>query len=111
MVFPTTQYQVIAALSEDSDLAANGIKVGDIITAVDGEALTTTDILLEKIEGSMVGDTITLSVCRLSNSGSISTKFDAKVKLIEDKGQNAVPEQEPTTENPFSSYFDNGFGY
>ena len=101
---------VIAAMTDDSDLAKQGIKVGDIITAVNGEALDTTDVLLEVIEGSNVGDTITLSVCRLNNSGAVSNKFDAKVKLIEDKGETATPQQEPATD-PFSSYFGNGFGY
>ena len=101
---------VIAAMTENSDLAKQGIKVGDIITGVNGKALESTDILLEVIEDSKVGDTITLSVCRLNNSGAVSTKFDAKVKLVEDKGETAVPQQEQTTD-PFSSYFGNGFGY
>lgn len=101
---------VIAAMTENSDLAKQGIKVGDIVTAVNGKALDSTDILLEVIEDSKVGDTITLSVCRLNNSGSISTKFDANVKLVEDKGETATPQQEQTTD-PFSSYFGNGFGY
>lgn len=101
---------VIAAMTEDSDLAKQGIKVGDIVTGVNGKALESTDVLLEVIEGSEVGDTITLSVCRLNNSGAVSTKFDAKVKLVEDKGETALPQQEQTTD-PFSSYFGNGFGY
>lgn len=101
---------VIAAMTEDSALAKQGIKVGDIITSVNGKALDSTDILLEVIENGKVGDTITLSVCRLNNSGAVSTKFDAEVKLIEDKGETATPQQEQTTD-PFSSYFGNGFGY
>ena len=101
---------VIAAMTEDSDLQKQGIKVGDIITGVNGKSLDSTDILLEVIESSKVGDTITLSVCRLNNSGAVSTKFDAKVKLVEDKGETATPQQEQTTD-PFSSYFGNGFGY
>ncbi len=101
---------VIAAMTESSDLQNQGIKVGDIITAVNGKALDSTDVLLEVIENSEVGDTITLSVCRLNNSGAVSTKFDAKVKLVEDKGETAIPAQEQTTD-PFSSYFGNGFGY
>ncbi len=101
---------VIAAMTADSDLQKQGIKVGDIITGVNGKALDSTDILLEVIEDSKVGDTITLSVCRLNNSGAVSTKFDAKVKLVEDKGETATPQQEQTTD-PFSSYFGNGFGY
>jgi len=101
---------VIAAMTDDSDIKKQGVKVGDIITAVNGKALDSTDVLLEAIENSKVGDTLTLSVCRLNNSGAVSTKFDVKVKLVEDKGETAVPQQETTTD-PFSSYFGNGFGY
>ena len=101
---------VIAAMTESSDLQKQGVKVGDIITGVNGKALDSTDILLEVIEDSKVGDTITLSVCRLNNSGGVSNKFDVKVKLVEDKGETATPQQEQTTD-PFSSYFGNGFGY
>ena len=101
---------VIAAMTDDSDLQKQGIKVGDIVTGVNGKPLDSTDILLEVIENGKVGDTITLTVCRLTNSGSVGTKFEADVKLIEDKGEVAMPEQEQTTD-PFSSYFGNGFGY
>lgn len=101
---------VIAAMTEDSDLLKQGIKVGDIVTGVNGKPLDSTDVLLEVIESSKVGDTITLSVCRLNNSGAVSSKFEAKVKLIEDKGETATPQQ-PQTTDPFSSYFGNGFGY
>lgn len=101
---------VIAAMTESSDLQKQGVKVGDIITGVNGKNLDSTDILLEVIEDSKVGDTLTLSVCRLNNSGAVSTKFDIKVKLVEDKGETAVPQQEQTTDH-FSSYFGNGFGY
>ncbi len=102
---------VVAAMTDDSDLAKQGIKVGDIITAVNGKALDSTDVLLEVIENGKVGDTITLSVCRLNNSGAVSSKFDAKVKLIEDKGETATPQQQEQPTDPFSSYFGNGFGY
>ncbi len=101
----------IAHISESSDLNNHGIMVGDIITAVNGKKLDTTDVLLEQIEKAKVGDQLTLTVCRLSNSGNISKTFTAKVKLVEDKGDNIIPQEEPTTEamDPFS-YFE-GFGY
>lgn len=100
---------VIAAINEESNLDEQGVRVGDIITGVNGKKLDSTDILLEAIENSKVGDTIKLSVCRLSNSGTISQKFEVKAELVEDKGETAST-QEPETD-PFSSYFGNGFGY
>lgn len=103
---------VIASINENSDVKNTSIKAGDIIIGVNGEKLDTTDVLLEVIENGSVGDTITLTVCRLNNNGSVNTTFDAKVKLVEDDGTNTVEQEEPVTEDPFSRYFGNfGFGY
>ncbi len=103
---------VIAAIAENNDLANNGIQVGDIIIGVNGTPLDSTDILLEVIEKAKVGDTITLTICRLDNSGKVASKFDATVKLVEDKGEtNIAPQQPQQQEDPFSSYFEHYFGY
>lgn len=101
---------VIATINDNSDIKNQGIQVGDIITAVNGESLDSTDKLLEVIENSKVGDKLKLSVARLNNNGSISTKFDATVSLVEDKGTTTSSQAEETT-NPFNSYFNGGFGY
>ncbi len=100
---------VIAAINDNSDIKNSSIKVGDIIIGVNGQKLDTTDVLLEAIENSAVGDTMTLTVCRLNNNGSVNTTFDAKVKLVEDTGETAS-EEEPVTQDPFSQFF-GGFGY
>ncbi|MBR5442079.1 MAG: hypothetical protein IKV44_03910, partial [Clostridia bacterium] len=63
---------------------------------------------LEEIENANVGDTIELTICRLGRNGNISDTFTARVKLVEDKGNNVVTEPE-TQYDPFS-YFDD-FGY
>ena len=100
---------VIAHINETSDLQNHGIEIGDIVTEVNGKKLDTTDILLEEIENAKVGDTIELTVCRLGRNGSIANTFTAKVKLVEDKGNNVVAETE-TQFDPFSGYFED-FGY
>lgn len=97
---------VIATISQSSDLAGKDVNVGDIITAVNGKKLDSTDILLEAIEKANVGDTLTLTICRLNNNGSINSTFNIKVKLVEDKGDNIV-EEEPTTEQSFYNF---GYG-
>lgn len=99
----------IATISEDSDFVNHDVKVNDIITAVNGKDLETTDILLEAIENAKVGDTLELTVCRIGRSGTITKTFNVKVKLVEDKGQNKVTEPE-TQYDPFGSYFEE-FGY
>ena len=101
---------VIAYISPSSDLGNHGIQVGDIVTAVNGKNLDSTDVLLEEIENAKVGDQLTLTVCRLNRSGGIGSTFTAKVKLVEDRGDNVMPQEEETqTIDPFS-YFE-GFGY
>ena len=99
----------IATINENSDMINHDVEVGDIITAVNGKDLETTDILLEEIENAKVGDTLDLTVCRLGRSGSIAKTFTVKVKLVEYKGDNVVSEPE-TQYDPFGSYFDD-FGY
>ncbi len=100
---------VIATIDERSDMANQNIEVGDVITAVNGKKLETTDVLLETIEKSKVGDKLTLEICRFNNKGTIQSTDQITVTLVEDKGTNIVTEQEVET-NPFSSYFEE-FGY
>ncbi|MBO5064599.1 MAG: trypsin-like peptidase domain-containing protein [Clostridia bacterium] len=100
---------VIATIDENSDMANQNVEVGDVITAVNGKKLETTDILLETIEESKVGDKLTLEICRFNNKGAIQDTYKITVALVEDKGTNIVTEQEIET-NPFSSYFKE-FGY
>ena len=100
----------IASIGENSDMNNHNIRVGDIITAVNGKKMDTTDVLLEAIENGKVGDKLTLTIYRLNSNGTVSTSFEAKVKLVEDDGKNNVVVEEPTEViDPFS-YFE-GFGY
>ena len=103
---------VIASISTNSSLNETNIKTGDIITAVNGKKLDDTSILLEAIENADVGDTLTLTVVRLNNSGTISSTFDEKVTLVEDKGNTTYPETQPESNDGFYEDFPfNPFGY
>ena len=74
---------VIQTISEDSDLYNKDIKQYDMIVAVDGETLTSTDVMTSKLSASKPGDTVTLTIARVSgNSIKIS---EVKCKLIEGK--------------------------
>lgn len=98
---------VIASISESSDLNNHDVEVGDIITAVNGEDLKSTDILLEIIENATVGTEIELTICRLSNKGEVEKEFDITVKLVEDIGDNVVIEPEEQS-NSLEDYI---YGY
>ena len=101
---------VIASIEKNSDMANQNVEIGDVITSVNGKELESTDLLLETIEKSKVGDKLTLDICRFNNNGSIQNTFKITVTLVEDKGTISAPTEQEIETNPFSSYFDD-FGY
>ena len=110
---------VIASIATNSSLNESNIKVGDIITGVNGKKLDDTAILLEAIENAKVGDKLKLTVVRLNNSGAVATTFDAEITLVEDKGNTVYNEtvteqqqqQQPSVEDYFEQFPFNPFGY
>ncbi|MCQ2463077.1 MAG: trypsin-like peptidase domain-containing protein, partial [Clostridia bacterium] len=107
---------IISSIATNSDLAKQDVKSGDLIIAVNGTDMDTSDILLDLIEKSSVGDTLTLTICRVDTKSYKTTTFDVKVKLVEDKGNTTyADEEETTTQNyggfPFggSDYYDDFF--
>lgn len=94
---------IIGEITADSSLANTKAQQYDIITAVDGEELDTADVLLEKIEKGKVGDTLKLTLCRISSDYKITT-FDVNAKLIEDTGDTEETSTMPDIMDPFSNY-------
>ena len=75
---------VIQTIDSESDLNNHGIKQYDMIVAVEGETLTSTDIVSSVLAKKKPGETITLTIARIENN-SIKT-FEVKCKLMESKG-------------------------
>lgn len=75
---------VISEISSDSDLASKGIQQYDMIVAINGETLTSTDIMTSVLADSKPGDTVKLTIARVENN-EIKTK-EIDCKLIESKG-------------------------
>ncbi len=105
---------IIADINEDSDLVNTDAQVGDLITAVNGKELSTSDVLLEAIENSKVGDTLTLTLCRISSNYQ-TKEFTVKVKLVEDTGNTTSAskkqeEQATQQQSDNKSYYFNPFG-
>lgn len=86
---------VIAKISEDSSLAKTQAQVGDLIIAVNGKKMDSSDVLLDLIDTGAVGDQITLTLCRVNNRNYSTSEFDVTITLVEDKG-----EKEETTTQP-----------
>lgn len=75
---------VIRTVNSDSDLASKDIKEYDMIVAVDGETMTSTDIMTSKLADSKPGDKIKLTIARIE--GQEIKTFDVECTLIESKG-------------------------
>ena len=62
----------VAAVSEGSDAEKQGIRVGDVITAVNGQNVTTSEEVVSIKDSHQVGDTLIFSVWRPEGSLEIS---------------------------------------
>lgn len=102
---------IIAEIPEGSALSGTQAQVGDLIIAVNGQNMESSNVLLDMIDTGAVGDTLTLTLCRVqSRSYEVST-FDVTVQLVEDKGSittttqpATLPQQDPYGD--FSNFFD-----
>ncbi len=90
---------VIAGINEDSSLVGTDAQVGDLIIAVNGKKMDTSDVLLDIINTGSVGDKITLTLCRVESRTYKTTTFDVTLTLIEDRGSKSEPQ---TTTAPSS---------
>lgn len=116
---------VIAGISDDSDLADEDVKVGDLITKVNGKDMTDSGMLSAMIEDMSVGDTLTLTIVRLNTDNWSQTEQNITVTLVEDKGNSTVQSNEDdnsSQNNPFGGngsddyqdwydYFKQYYGY
>lgn len=75
---------VINEINDNSDLKNKDIREYDMIVAVNGETMTSTDVITSVLSNSKPGDTIKLTIARIENN-QIDT-FDVECTLIESKG-------------------------
>ena len=85
---------VIAGISNDSSLANTDAQVGDLIIAVNGKKMDDSSVLLDLIDKGAVGDTMTLTLCRVENRTYKTSTFDVTITLVEDRG---TTEEQTTT--------------
>lgn len=76
---------IINEIDPEGALANTQARQYDMITAVNGEPLTTADVLLERIDNGKVGDKMTLTLCRVNSNYSLE-EFEIEISLVEDKG-------------------------
>lgn len=75
---------IIGEVDSESDLANKNVKQYDMIVAINGNTMTSTDVLTNILSKSSPGDTVTLTIARIENNNL--KIFDVKCKLIESKG-------------------------
>ena len=92
---------VIAEVNKDSELAAEDVMEGDMITKVNGKDMSDTNMLADMIEDMSVGDAITLTIVRVNTNNWTQTERNITVHLIEDKGTVA---EEPEAEEPANPF-------
>lgn len=96
---------IVASISDDSSLKDTDIEVGDMITAVNGKEMTSSDVLLDLVDSSKVGDVLELKVCRIDAKTYKISTFTVKAKVIEDKPSEDKPEE--TTSQSYYDYYGN----
>ncbi|MGI6745141.1 MAG: Serine protease Do-like HtrA [Firmicutes bacterium ADurb.Bin300] len=94
---------IIREIDSESDLNNKGVQINDLIIKANGKDLTSTNTLPEMIDNMKVGDTLTLTICRINSNYTINKPFNVKVKLIEDKGY--VETEPASTTVPFFNPF------
>ncbi len=75
---------VINEITAGSDLAGKDVQQYDMIVAVNGQTLTSTDVMTAVLADSTPGDTVKLTIARITNN-QIDT-FEVDCKLIEARG-------------------------
>ncbi len=68
----------VAAVTNGGAAAAGGVHTGDVITAVDGHAVNSTDQLVAAIQSHSPGDHVTLTVHRGSGTRSLSVTLGSE---------------------------------
>lgn len=79
---------IVSEISSESNLKASGVQVGDIITKINGVAVTNLDAFYGELYNHKAGESITLSIFRpyRTRMGGSET-FEVNVVLLEDKGE------------------------
>lgn len=105
------QGAAVKVVSEDSPAAASGLKVNDIITAINGEEITTSSELVKIVSACQPGDEMTLTVYRQGESEQLTltlTVGEQQKSALADTASSSTQQQQSS-----GSYggFPFGFGY
>ncbi len=103
------QGAAIKEINDDSPAAAAGLHINDIITAVNGQAITSSSDLVNVITESTPGDVLHLSVYR-QNQGDIQIDLTVGEQKRPAKEEPKSTQQESNQGSPFGYGFPFSFG-
>lgn len=86
------QGAAVRSIAEDGPAAKAGLQVADIITAINGTAITGSSDLVEAVGAASVGDVLTLTVYRQGNTLEITVTVGEQIQsaLEEDTNQQFI---------------------
>lgn len=100
----------VQAVTEGSPAAAAGLQAGDVITAVNGEAMDR-DALADFIGSSAIGDALTLEIYRQGQTITITVEIGEQIQSALAKEEAAQSQQnfqgqfpQPGNQNPFGAF-------
>lgn len=87
MIYGLPQGFMISELPEDSAFAGTGAQVGDVITAIDGNEVTSLSEISNLLLRYSPGDQVTVTLFRQNDSGVGGEEIDVTITLLEDRGE------------------------
>lgn len=82
---------IIVTVDSNSALQGTGVKANDIITKVDGTAISTMTELYQKLGLHKAGDTMKMTIYRPGATGQQGKTFDVTITLLADNGETQNP--------------------
>ena len=107
------QGAAVKVVSEDSPAAASGLKVNDIITAINGEEITTSSELVKIVSACQPGDEMTLTVYRQGESEQLTltlTVGEQQKSALADTASSSTQQQSSGSYGGFPFGFGYGYG-
>ena len=107
------QGAAVKVVSEDSPAAASGLKVNDIITAINGEEITTSSELVKIVSACQPGDEMTLTVYRQGESEQLTltlTVGEQQKSALADTTSSSTQQQSSGSYGGFPFGFGYGYG-
>ncbi len=79
--FSVNQGAYVASVSEDSPAAKAGMQKGDIVTAVNGEAITSADSMILNVRTHSIGETVAVTYVRGSEEKTVNVTLGSDEQL------------------------------